>query len=153
MNDPRSERLRRLAWLLDESIPLPGGFRVGLDGVIGLVPVLGDLFGAWATSSILWEARRAGAPRSLMLRMAGNLLLDMALGLVPVLGDVFDFGFKANSRNLRLLLEFQQQPARSQASSRLFVVALIALLLSAMLGLLLLGVAVVNVLAAALGAG
>ena len=95
-------RLERLVRLLDDRFSL-GGFRFGLDGLLGLVPGIGDSVGALASAYVMLEARRLGAPRSVLLRMAANLLLDYLIGAVPVAGDLFDFGFKANRRNLDLL--------------------------------------------------
>jgi hypothetical protein len=133
--DPRTrlERLRRLAWLLDNSIPLPGGFRIGLDAVIGLVPGIGDAIGALLSVFILNEARMLGAPRSVLLRMSGNILIETIVGAIPLAGDLFDAGFKANARNIALLERYQLDPVRSARSSRWFVggFALFLLLLAA----------------------
>jgi hypothetical protein len=97
------KRLRALAWLLDNSIPLPGGFRIGLDPILGLIPGLGDALGAVLALYIIYEARQLGASRTLLLRMLGNMAIDAVLGSVPIIGDLFDAGFKANMRNLALL--------------------------------------------------
>lgn len=97
-------RLRRLAWVLDASLRVPGTrFRVGVDGLIGLVPGVGDLAGGLVSAWLVWRAHRLGARRRVLARMAGNALVEAVLGTVPVLGDLFDFGFKANLRNVRLL--------------------------------------------------
>jgi hypothetical protein len=125
----RMQRLRSLAWLLDDSIPLPGGFRVGLDAVIGLIPGLGDALGALVSAYILNEARRLGAPRSVLMRMTGNVLLETVVGAVPFAGDLFDAAFKANMRNLALLERYQRDPIASRRSSRLFVFGFSLLLL------------------------
>jgi hypothetical protein len=114
----RLERLRSLAWLLDSSIPLPGGFRIGLDAIVGLVPVVGDVAGALIAGFILNEARLLGAPRSVLLRMSANVMIETVLGAVPLLGDLFDAGFKANLRNIALLERYQLSPHRSQRQSR-----------------------------------
>jgi len=114
----RLQRLRSLAWLLDSSIPLPGGFRIGLDAVIGLVPVVGDVAGALIAGFILNEARLLGAPRSVLLRMSANVMIETVLGAVPLLGDLFDAGFKANLRNIGLLERYQLDPQRSRRESR-----------------------------------
>jgi hypothetical protein len=97
-------RLARLTHWLDEAFTVPGtSLRVGLDGLIGLMPGVGDVV-TLAVGYFMWrEATRLGVPRHVKARMAGNYLLDLVGGLVPVVGDLFDFGFKANSRNLRLL--------------------------------------------------
>lgn len=99
----REKRMQRLAWLLDESIRLPGGFRIGADGILGLIPGIGDVTGAVIGSYIIYEARQMGAPRTLLFRMFGNTVLETLIGSIPLIGDLFDFYFKANSRNLKLL--------------------------------------------------
>jgi hypothetical protein len=124
-------RLRGLAWLLDESIPLPGGYRVGLDPLIGLVPGFGDAITAILAAAIVEQARRSGAPASVLLRMAGNLLADAAIGGVPILGDIFDAAFKANIRNLALLERHRADPRRTRRTSRFVVLGVIALLVLA----------------------
>ncbi|HEY7641798.1 MAG TPA: DUF4112 domain-containing protein [Steroidobacteraceae bacterium] len=124
----RIRRLRSLAWLLDNSIPLPGGYRIGLDPIIGLLPGLGDVIGALFSAYIINEARSLGAPRSILLRMVGNVALETVLGAIPFAGDLFDAVFKANSRNLALLAEFQLDPIGSRRSSRWFVIGFSLLL-------------------------
>jgi hypothetical protein len=117
----RLQRLRALAWLLDNSIPLPGGFRIGLDALVGLVPGIGDAIGALASVFILNEARMLGAPRSVLMRMSGNVLIDTLIGAIPFAGDLFDAGFKSNLRNIALLERYSLDPVGSTRSSRLFV--------------------------------
>ena len=134
-NNPRrieSERLRRLrslAWLLDNSIPLPGGFRVGLDAVIGLIPGVGDAIGGLISAYLINEARMMGAPRSVLLRMTGNVLLETIIGVSPFAGDLFDAAYKANTKNLALLERYEIDPTGSRRSSRLFVVGFSLLLI------------------------
>lgn len=89
---------------MDSALPVPGTrWRVGLDSLVGLIPGIGDAAGFAVSGYALLEARRLGAPTSLLLRMALNIAVDALVGAVPLLGDVFDAGFKANRRNLRLL--------------------------------------------------
>jgi Domain of unknown function (DUF4112) len=125
----RLQRLRSLAWLLDNSIPLPGGFRIGLDAIIGLVPGIGDAVGALMSVFILNEARLLGAPRSVLMRMSGNVLLETLVGAIPFAGDLFDAGFKANARNIALLERYQLDPTGSARSSRWFVIGFTLFLL------------------------
>ena len=127
--DPaRVERLRRLAVLLDDSIPIPGTrFRIGVESIIGLIPGAGDLAGGAFSLYILLQAARMGVPRPLLVRMGTNLVIDVVVGAVPVLGDLFDAGFKANLRNLALLERHADRPVASTRSSRRFV-ALLTLL-------------------------
>lgn len=99
------ERLTKLAWLLDSCIAVPGTkFTIGVEALLGLLPVVGDAIGALFGAAIVFEANRLGVPRRLQWRMAANVAIDTALGAVPLLGDVFDLAYKANRRNVNLLL-------------------------------------------------
>jgi len=121
------ERLKKLAWLFDSSIPIPGTrFTVGLDALVGLIPVLGDLIGVAMSSLILAEANRLGAPRSVLWRMAGNVGIEGVVGMVPFAGDVLDAVFKANQRNVKLLDAWYQNPGKTERASRWFGVLLVA---------------------------
>lgn len=116
------ERLSRLAWLLDSSIPIPGtGFSIGLEALIGLFPVAGDLVGVLLSSYILKEAAALGVPRSILARMAFNVALEGLVGMIPFAGDVFDAAYKANQRNVRLLDAYLDHPHRAVRSSRAFL--------------------------------
>jgi hypothetical protein len=113
--DPaRVERLRRLAVLLDDSIPIPATGQIAL--------------------YILLQAARMGVPRSLLARMGWNLAVDVVVGAVPVLGDLFDAGFKANMRNLALLERHVDRPLASTRSSRRFVALLTVLVTLCVIG-------------------
>lgn len=121
------ERLGRLAWLLDSSIPIPGTtFSIGLEALIGLFPVVGDLAGVLLSSYILKEAAGLGASRSILARMAFNVALEGLVGMIPFAGDVFDAAYKANQRNVRLLNDYLDRPAEALRSSRLFVAFFLA---------------------------
>jgi len=127
-NELRS-RLKRLAWLLDSSIPIPGTrLSVGLEALIGLLPFIGDLVGVLLSSYILGEAARLGASRSVLARMAFNIAVEGVVGLIPLAGDVFDAVWKANQRNVRLLEQWLDGPARAERSSRLLVLGVFATL-------------------------
>ena len=116
------ERLARLAWLLDSSIPIPGtSFRIGLDALIGLVPVAGDLVGVLLSAYIVREAAALGVPRSILARMALNVAVEGLLGMIPFAGDLFDAAFKANQRNVRLMNAYLDQPRRAVRASRGFL--------------------------------
>ena len=96
--------LRRFANLLDEAFRIPIiGYRVGLEPLLGLVPVVGDVSGFILSGYLIVRAARLGLPRELVVRMVTNALLDAAIGSIPVVGDVFDFFWKVNKRNLRLV--------------------------------------------------
>jgi hypothetical protein len=113
------ERLARLAWLLDSSIPIPGTpWRIGLDPLIGLFPVVGDLAGVLLSSYIVREAAALGVSRSIRARMVVNVALEGLVGMIPFAGDVFDAAYKANQRNVRLLSAWLEHPREVQRSSR-----------------------------------
>lgn len=105
--------LLKAARLLDEAFTIPGtSIRVGLDGVIGLIPGVGDLVTVAFGYLMLQEARRLGLPKHKRAAMLGNYLLDMVGGFVPVVGDLWDFAFKANRRNLRILQKHLEKVQR-----------------------------------------
>lgn len=97
-------RLEAMEALLERAFVVPGtNYRVGLDAVIGLVPVIGDLIAAAMGSWLIWEAKNLGMSRFQLWRMAGNIGVDTALGAIPLVGDAFDLAFRSNTRNLRIL--------------------------------------------------
>jgi hypothetical protein len=145
---PRSEetarRLEQLAWLMDQAIKIPGTrITIGLDALLGLLPVGGDLVGGLVqTGIVLIALAHYRVPRVVAARMAVNVLLDLALGAIPIVGDVFDVAFKANTRNLRLLNQVRQHAARGEVvptgpSTRYLIVigVVLGLALAAGLGL------------------
>jgi hypothetical protein len=143
----RVERLRRIGYLLDNSIPIPGtGYRVGLEAIIGLVPGLGDLVGGGFSAWIILQAARLGAPPPLLARMGWNLLVDTAVGTIPLLGDLFDAGFKANMRNLALLDRHIEGPVASRRASLLFIAVLALLLVLLLVGAVTVAVLLVQLL-------
>ena len=104
--DPQSvrQRVEAMEKLLERLFVIPGINRpVGLDAVIGLVPVVGDVAAAALGAYIMWEARNLGMPKWKMARLAGNVGVDWLIGLIPVVGDVTDFVFRSNTRNLRII--------------------------------------------------
>src|SRR3954447_21059624 len=91
-------RVRRLAQLLDSEFSI-GGFKFGLDAIVGLVPVVGDSVALLVSLYPIFVAQQLGIPFFTRARMLFNVLLDWLIGLVPVIGDLFDAGFKANLKN------------------------------------------------------
>ncbi len=97
-------RIEAVSHLMDDLFEIPGTkVRVGLDALIGIVPVVGDLISQVVSSYIIWEARQLGVSRFTMWRMIGNTAVDTVVGIVPVAGDAFDVAFRANRKNLALL--------------------------------------------------
>jgi hypothetical protein len=110
----RLARLEALAKLLDVAFILPGtNIRYGIDGLIGLIPVVGDII---TTAISLWlvrEARALGAPWHITARMLANVAVDGVVGIVPLAGDAFDVMFRANVRNVRLLRRWMEKQPRA----------------------------------------
>jgi len=105
-SDPAAvrRRIEMMEHVLERSFVIPGiNQPVGLDAIVGLVPVLGDVVSAAMGAYIVWEANNLGLPRWKLWRMAGNVAFDTAIGAIPVAGDVFDFLFRSNTRNLRIV--------------------------------------------------
>lgn len=124
------KRLRSLSRLLDSAIPLPGGYRIGLDGFLGLIPVIGDLAGGVASSYIIIESARLGAKTPTLLRMVFNVLLESLVGCIPFLGDLFDFVWKANEKNMELMeKQLKTSSPSSSPEHRLRATVIIILLL------------------------
>ncbi len=98
------KRVETLEILLERSFVIPGINRpVGLDAIVGLVPVVGDVIAGLMGAYLIWEARNLGMPKWKLWRMAGNLGIDTTLGAIPLVGDAFDLFFRSNSRNLKII--------------------------------------------------
>ena len=139
--DPNSKagtlkRLRALSRILDRAIVIPGtGIGIGLDPIIGLLPVGGDFLGILLSIYIVVEAARLGAPSGTLGKMVLNIVLDALIGGIPVLGDFFDFTWKANDYNIKLIEEHLQFPNQKKSANMLFVLVLVTGLLLLAIGL------------------
>jgi hypothetical protein len=120
--------VEKLAWLMDRSIPI-GRWRIGLDGIIGLVPGFGDLVGAVISGVIVAAGIRAGLPRSAIARMDANVGIEAVVGVVPFLGDLFDMAFQANTKNAEIYRE-ALRGARSTKKDTLFVTGIVLALVA-----------------------
>jgi hypothetical protein len=127
--------LRKWSVLLDSAFRVPGTkMTFGLDPILGLIPGLGDLTTPFFAGLLLLHAVRMKIPRVVQLRMVMNAAIDLAIGLIPVLGDLFDFGWKANVKNLVLLERYAHPGSRAAAGDWLFVLVVIGLLAAVTLG-------------------
>ncbi len=107
--DPASvrKRLEAMETVLERAFTIPGINRpVGLDSIVGLVPVVGDVITASMGAWLVWEGRNLGMSKFQLARMAGNVGMDTVLGAVPLVGDLFDFMFRSNTRNLRIIKRY-----------------------------------------------
>ncbi len=133
-------RIGRVTKLLDELVAVPGtSVRVGLDPIVGLIPVVGDAVAAGVGIWVIGEAARFGIPRVVLARMVVNLLVDLGIGAIPLIGDVYDVAFRSNARNLELFRRHALDPDASTVRLRAFflglgllVIGLVWLLLTAL---------------------
>jgi hypothetical protein len=127
----RLEALRKVSELLDSAWFVPGtSYRIGLDPILGLIPLLGDIVSPLFAIGILWQARDLAIPRVVQLRMIVNVAIDALLGAVPLVGDLFDVVWKANKMNLALLERHAQEERAASPGDWLFVAAMILVLIA-----------------------
>jgi hypothetical protein len=125
----RDSTLQRLEVLLDEAFHVPGtGIRFGIDGVIGLVPGLGDVLAGLLSLIIPIAGWIRGVPYITLARMTVNLAIGVLVGSIPIFGDIFDIAWKANRRNYRLLRLHLAEPHRHTRRDWGFLILLAALL-------------------------
>lgn len=128
--------LRRLAWLLDAAVAIPGTRkRVGISAAIGLVPGVGDAVGAFLSAWIIIGAIRHRVPGSKLARMIGNVVLDVLVGAIPIVGDVADILFKENLGNIDLLIRNRDRSRPPRTAGQLVLGVLVLFGFFAMLGL------------------
>ena len=121
--------LRKWSVLLDSAFRVPGTrMTFGLDPILGLIPGLGDLTTPLFAGLLLLHAVRMKIPRVVQLRMVMNAAIDLLIGIIPVAGDLFDFGWKANVRNLALLERYAHPGSKASTGEWLFVLGVSALL-------------------------
>lgn len=108
------------------------GTKFGLDGLIGLIPGIGDIITTSISIYIIAQAAALGVGSATLIRMALNVVLENLIDMIPVLGNLFDFYWKSNSKNMLLIEKHLAQPARETIKSRM-IVALIGFVLLAIL--------------------
>lgn len=117
---------RKMSWLLDECIRVPGtNLRFGLDPLLGLIPYGGETVATIFGTMILAEAGKKGLPVGTLARMGGNMIVNAAIGAIPVAGDLFSFWFKSNTRNYRLLNAYLESPDGAEAGGGWWPILLI----------------------------
>jgi hypothetical protein len=122
-------RAERVAHLLDSAFRIPGtDLRVGIDALLGLLPVVGDATSAALSGYVVAEGYRAGVPRATLARMVLNVGIDLALGAIPFVGDLTDVVWKANERNVALVRERSRDPSGARRDRRMLVGLFVVLL-------------------------
>jgi hypothetical protein len=141
------EHVRRLAWLLDSAFVIPGTkYRIGVDPILGLIPVLGDLISMAIGGYLIILAGRVGVPRSVIARMMLNVGTDAVLGAVPLAGDVLDAAWRANAKNAALLERALADPKATARASRWYLLGMSALFVGITVGAIVLMVWLVRLL-------
>ncbi|MBW4558575.1 MAG: DUF4112 domain-containing protein [Trichormus sp. ATA11-4-KO1] len=109
------KRLRQISRILDKIVTIPGTpIHIGLDPIIGFIPIGGDFLGFMLSSYIIIEAARLGVPKTILGRMLLNVIIDSLVGTIPAIGDLFDFAWTANEYNIKLLEENLHFPCRKK---------------------------------------
>ena len=124
--DERLRWVERVARLMDSQFRLPGTrFRFGLDPVLGLLPIVGDLGTTAVSAALLLTMFRHGASGAVVVRMALNILIDSVVGAIPILGNLFDFAYKSNERNVALLRRHYAEGRHSGSGKGLVLLLLL----------------------------
>ena len=119
-------RFAAVSRLMDEMVVLPGtSIRVGLDPLVGLIPVVGDAISGVIGLWLIAEATRFGVPRIVVGRMVVNTGVDLAVGAIPILGDMFDVVSRSNSRNLALFRRHALDPSASTRNEQLVLAGIV----------------------------
>ena len=127
-------RLKRLSERLDNTFTIPGTkYKIGIEALIGAVPIIGDLIGGILASYIMYSGMKMGAPPRIIARMAVNIAIDFAIGSIPIIGDLFDLVWKANRKNVELIEDATLDDKEEQKLNYLIITALILVLLGVLL--------------------
>src|SRR5688572_27626614 len=130
---PDLQAFERMAKLLDSKFEIPGtGIRFGIDPLLSLMPVLGDLITLIISSMLIYTMHNHGASRKVVVKMMLNAGLDTLIGAVPLVGTIFDVFYRANERNVKLLREhYFEGKHQGSGTGLLLVIFLIAILVIA----------------------
>lgn len=123
--------VERISYLMDESFRIPGTkFRFGLDPILNLIPILGDVSGFAVSAMLVLSMAKKGVSNKVIILMILNIVLDFTIGAIPILGNIFDFTYKANSRNIKLLREhYAENKHQGSGKNIVFIVLLVLLVL------------------------
>ena len=129
-NKPGTGWIKSVSYLMDEQFRFPGTkFRFGIDPIINLFPLVGDMTGFLISAGMLLAMARNGASSKVVVLMSINILVDSVIGPIPVIGNIFDFYFKSNTRNLRLMQEYFVEGKHQGSGKNTIIIALIVLVL------------------------
>ena len=129
-NEEKLLRLKLLGNKLDEIITIPGTkYKIGIDPIIGIFPVIGDLLGSILSIYIIYSGSKMGVSAQVIAKMSLNLGIDFTVGLIPVFGDIFDMGWKANKKNIELIEKNINQTKENNGFNNLIIATLTILIL------------------------
>ncbi|MBK1988726.1 DUF4112 domain-containing protein [Sphaerospermopsis aphanizomenoides BCCUSP55] len=144
---PTLKRLRQISRVLDNAVTIPGtSVGIGLDPILGLIPVGGDVLGLIFSIYIIIESARLGVSRATLGRMIVNIIVDALVGAIPMLGELFDFAWRANNYNLKLLEDYLQSPGAKKEADKGFIILLFCGLLLLAIVLIALPVIVIGMI-------
>ena len=131
--DPRLAMGRRVTRLMDEQFSI-GGFKFGIDPILNLLPVAGDIGSYLISVALIITMIQHGASGRVALKMLGNATLDAVIGAIPFIGWIFDFTYKANTRNLKLLTEHYTE-GKHRGSAKPIIISVLIVVLLVLVGL------------------
>jgi len=137
LNEEKLLRLKLLSERLDNSIKIPGtNQKIGIDPIIGLIPILGDFIGVIFSTYIMYSGIKMGVSSKIVKKMATNLAIEFIIGSIPIIGDIFDALWKANKKNVELIEEATIENQENYRLNYLIIASLIVLILSLILVIL-----------------
>ena len=137
INEEKLLRLKLLSERLDDSIKIPGtNQKIGIDAVVGIIPILGDFIGVIFSVYIMYSGIKMGVSSKIVKKMAANIAIEFIIGSIPIIGDIFDALWKANKRNVELIEEATIENQENYRLNYLIMASLIVLILSLILVIL-----------------
>ena len=137
LNEEKLLRLKLLSERLDNSIKIPGtNQKIGIDPIIGLIPILGDFIGVIFSTYIMYSGIKMGVSSKIVKKMATNLAIEFIIGSIPIIGDIFDALWKANKKNVELIEEATIENQENYRLNYLIIASLIVLILGLILVIL-----------------
>ena len=122
--------VERVSYLMDESLKIPGtNFRFGLDPILNLIPFVGDISGFAVSGMLVLTMAKKGVSNKVIVLMVLNIVLDFVIGAIPIIGNIFDFTYKANSRNIKLLKEHYSENKHQGSGKNIVAIILVVLVI------------------------
>jgi hypothetical protein len=137
LNEEKLLRLKLLSERLDDSIKIPGtNQKIGIDAIVGIIPILGDFIGVIFSTYIMYSGIKMGVSSKIVKKMAANIAIEFVIGSIPIIGDIFDALWKANKRNVELIEEATIENQENYRLNYLIMASLIVLILGLILVIL-----------------